>query len=231
MRTKYKKRAVDYLKNDTERLLSKDKLTLDNINNLFALKDSYLEIGPGKGKFIIDLASRFPNYNFLVIEINKTIAGTCLKNIEDHKLTNVYLICGNYFDYIDILKTIKFKGIFLNFSDPWPKKRHEKRRLTSDDFLKTYINILDDNGYIYFKTDNINFFEYSKKQFKKFRFKTIYESNDYKILGKLDAETEFELKYKEQGIKINRLILKNNVKSLEELNKLWDMQPSIIRRH
>ena len=220
MRTKYKKWAVDYLHSNFDHELNDESLTTENLLKIFSNKDVYLEIGPGKGQFIIEMASKFPNLTFLVIELNQTIAGMCLKNIDENELDNVYLIQGNYFKYVEILKKVKFCGIFLNFSDPWPKRKHEKRRLTSDDFIKSYIEILKDDGLIYFKSDNYGFYEYSKTQFDKFHFETIFESNDYNMLDDFDAETEFEQKFKEKGVKINRLILKKNENCKKEIEKL-----------
>ena len=118
------------------------------------------------------------------------------------------------------LKKSKFCGIFLNFSDPWPKKRHEKRRLTSPNFLIEYAKLLKEEGYIYFKTDNEDFYQYSYEEFNKFKRDIIYLNENYDCSNQdFDAETEFENRYKLQGIAIKRVILKKTKDTLLELPK------------
>lgn len=205
MRTKYKQWAVDYLKE------GKNILSLENKEDILSFineKETFLEIGPGKGQFILGLASRYPEINFLVVELNATVAGIALKKIDESELTNVKLIQGDFYNLVDIINEKSIEGIFLNFSDPWPKKRHERRRLTSDNFLKAYIKILKDDHKIYYKSDNFDFYTFSKEKFIEFGFDILEDLNDYKIIEEFDEETEFEKKYKENGIKINRLILK-----------------------
>lgn len=205
MRTKYKQWAVDYLKE------GKNILSLENKEDILSFineKQTFLEIGPGKGQFILGLAARYKEYNFLVVELNATVAGIALKKIDESELTNVKLIQGDFYNLVDLINEKSIEGIFLNFSDPWPKKRHERRRLTSDNFLKAYIKILKDDHNIYYKSDNFDFYTFSKEKFIEFGFDILEDLNDYKEIEEFDEETEFEKKYKENGIKINRLILK-----------------------
>ncbi len=206
MRTKFKKWAVDYLKE------SKNIFTLDDkdlIIEYLKLKPTYLEIGPGKGKFIIDLAKKYPDFNYLVVEINQTVAGIGLKNIDNNSLNNVKMIADDFYKLVDILPNESFDGIFLNFSDPRPKKRHEKRRLTSDLFLINYSKILKKNHKIYMKTDNDGLYEYSKENFLRYGYELEFDSIDYKEEHDFDACTEFESKYLLENIKIKKMILNN----------------------
>ena len=220
MRTKYKPWAVQYLSEHFE-----NQFTLENEESIKSLidfvsqKNTFLEIGPGKGQFILDLASRHKNINFLVCELNKTISGICLKKIDESNLENVKLISCDFYKLAEFLKKVQFCGVFLNFSDPWPKKRHTNRRLTSDNFLVEYSKILKLNHYIYFKTDNDKFYEYSKENFEKYKWKEIYINEDYKVLDDFDAETEFESKFKNEGIKIKRLILEKTNDTIKEVIK------------
>ena len=213
MRTKFKKWAVDYL-NESKNIFN---INDEDLLKYITSKKTYLEIGPGKGKFIIELASKNPDVNFLVVEINQTIAGICLKNIDDSNLTNIKLIADDFYRLTEILPQKIFEGIFLNFSDPWPKKRHEKRRLTSPLFLINYAKILKDDKFIYFKTDNDGFYEYSKEMFLKYNFEIIYDNTDYKEDYEFDAYTEFENKYISEGIKIKKMILKKGSNTIYEV--------------
>lgn len=217
MRVKYNQKSVDYLSENLQNQLRLEDFSNEIKTFLDDSKPLFLEIGPGKGKFIIDLALKNPDKNFIVVEINKTIAGYCLKGIDKAGLTNVRLVANDFYKLVDLLEEEKFDGIFLNFSDPWPKKRHEKRRLTSDNFFKAYYKILKKDHYIYFKSDNFKFYEYSYEQALKFNYEIVYNNNDYKEEDEFDSMTEYETKYLNKGIKINRMILKKVEETKDEI--------------
>ena len=120
----------------------------------------YIEIGMGKGNFILENAKRYPNINFIGIEKYDSIMALAIKKIEKEKLSNLKLIRMNALDILNVFNH-EIDKIYLNFSDPWPKDRHAKRRLTSDVFLSKYDEIFKNNGVIEMKTDNIGLFEYS----------------------------------------------------------------------
>ena len=219
MRTRYKEWAVNYLKENfsNQFVINEDEAEINRIREFISGDNSYLEIGPGKGRFILDIASRYPDKKFLVIELDRTISGITLNKIDESNLKNVKLICGDFYNLSKILDSSRFQGVFLNFSDPWPKKRHEKRRLTSPNFLVEYAKILVPDGKIFFKTDNDKFFEYSREMFTTYKWKFIYENLDYSVIDYFDGETEFENRYKTQGIKIKRLILQKDCSTLKEV--------------
>ncbi|MDY2728254.1 MAG: tRNA (guanosine(46)-N7)-methyltransferase TrmB [Candidatus Onthovivens sp.] len=217
MRVKYSQKSVDYLKNSLKNQFLIEDLSKDNFLNFSKQKDLFLEIGPGKGKFIIELAKKYPDYNFLVVEINKTIAGYCLKAIDRSELTNVKLVADDFYKIVDCLEPNSIDGIFLNFSDPWPKKRHTKRRLTSDNFFKAYYKILKLNHNIYIKSDNKPFFDYSYDQALKFKYSVLSLCEDYKDDDEFDSVTEYEEKFFNKGIKINRMILKKSEDTIDEI--------------
>lgn len=221
MRSRYKPWAVEYLKSNFKHQFTiGENEDFSLIEEYVLSRPTYLEIGPGKGQFILNLAKRFPEFNFLVIELDKSIAGATLKKIDEAEIDNVKLIAGNFYDLAKGLKKSTFCGIFLNFSDPWPKKRHEKRRLTSPSFLIEYAKILQEEGYIYFKTDNSDFYQYSYEEFNKFKRDIIYLNENYDCSNQdFDVETEFENRYKLQGIAIKRVILRKNKDTLLELPK------------
>lgn len=218
MRTKYKPKAVEYLNTHFENQFKiDDEIFKEALKEFVLSKETYLEIGPGKGQFILNMAQKFPQYNFLVCELNPTICGIALKKIDESKLTNIKLIYGDFYKLRDILSEDIFSGLFLNFSDPWPKRRHKKRRLTSDLFLVEYAKVLKNNALIYFKTDNDGLYEYSLEKFKEYNWEIVLNSLDYNILDEFDAPTEFETRYKNQGIKIKRLILRKTCNTIKKV--------------
>lgn len=124
----------------------------------------YIEIGMGKGDFILENAHNNPDINYIGIEKYDSIIALAIKKIEKYDLNNLKLI---RMDAVDINNVFSHEidQIFLNFSDPWPKERHAKRRLTSDIFLNKYDDIFRENALIEMKTDNRGLFEYSLVSF------------------------------------------------------------------
>ncbi len=209
MRVKFKRWAVDYLESSKENqfsLLDEDK---ERLSSFICEKKTYIEIGPGKGEFILAIAEKFPNLNFIVIELNKTIAGICLKKIDESKLTNVKLVAGDFYLFANQINKNSIEGLFLNFSDPWPKRKHRNRRLTSERFLLNYAFVLKIGGKIYQKTDNLDLFNYSLEQYKENNWKINDVNLEYNTLEDFDAETEYEHKFKSKGNKIYRAIVEN----------------------
>ena len=166
----------------------------------------YIEIGMGKGDFILENAKTYPNINFIGIEKYDSILARAIQKIETQDLVpNLRLL---RMDAKEIEKAFgnEVDRIYLNFSDPWPKKRHSERRLTSDTFLKKYDNIFKNEKTIIMKTDNLNLFEYS----------LVTLSNNGYILKKVSLDlhnsdieynimTEYEKKFVNNNIKINYL--------------------------
>ena len=169
--------------------------TLFNNNNPI-----YLEIGMGKGKFILENAKNNPNINYIGIEKNGSVLSYAIKKIEEYKLNNLKLICFDA-NKIDELFSKDIDLLYLNFSDPWPKNRHEKRRLTSNSFLEKYDKIFKKDRLIEMKTDNQGLFEYSLISLVNNGYKI--EDISLDLTNKEDfinVRTEYEEKY----------ILKNN---------------------
>ncbi len=121
----------------------------------------YLEIGMGKGDFILELARRNPNINYIGLEKFPSVIVVAMDKLVLSKLPNVILVCFDASNLTEIFEDSEIDKIYLNFSDPWPKARHAKRRLTSKTFLNTYEQILKKGAHIEFKTDNRGLFEYS----------------------------------------------------------------------
>ncbi|MBE0700674.1 MAG: tRNA (guanosine(46)-N7)-methyltransferase TrmB [Acholeplasmataceae bacterium] len=121
-------------------------------------KRVFLEIGSGKGKFITDMAKDHPHDLFVAMEININVCYRILQKKEAMNLDNLIIILGDATNLLDYISDSQIDGIFLNFSDPWPKKKHHKRRLTSPIFLEKYLVILKHDGFIQFRTDHADFF-------------------------------------------------------------------------
>ena len=157
-----------------------------------------IEIGTGKGKYIISLAIDNPNINYIGIEKYDSPLVSAVKKLEDLELPNLKLICFDAYNINDIFDH-EIDKIYLNFSDPWPKKRHEKRRLTSKIFLDKYDSIFKSKKEIEMKTDNDALYEYSMESFMENGYEVIKTDTNY-----LDKyTTEYEDKFISLGKNIN----------------------------
>ena len=162
----------------------------------------YIEIGMGKGDFILQNAINYPNINFIGIEKFDSIMALAIKKIEQNTINNLKLIRMDALN-IDEVFDKEVSKIFLNFSDPWPKKRHAKRRLTSDVFLSKYDSVFKDEHIIEMKTDNQNLFEYSLISFNENGYKINEISLDLHNGDKEDnIMTEYEMKFSTQNKRI-----------------------------
>ena len=202
MRTKFKAWTVPYLEEHTEVLLKPE--------DLIALTYSYnLEIGSGKGQFLIDMARKFPELYFIGVERNTTCAGiTAKKLVEAEGIKNAKLVYDNADIVLLNLKDESVDNIFLNFSDPWPKKRHAKRRLSAPSYLDNYYRILKKGGKLIIKTDNIDLFAFTKETLEGSKFILESITDDYTERDNFDAETEYEKSFREQGVAIHRVVVR-----------------------
>lgn len=162
-----------------------------------------VEIGAGKGRFITTLAELHPETNFVAVERQTTAAGMILRTKLAKKLTNLQIVRGDAENLTSFFGPHTVQVIYLNFSDPWPKHRHEKRRLTYKDFLVSYQQLLKEGGKLRFKTDNAGLFAYSLKSMNNFGLHFDFVSLDLhhadrKILAK-NIETEYEHKFAKAG--------------------------------
>lgn len=165
----------------------------------------HIEIGTGKGRFITGMAKANPDINYIGIELADSVIVTALDRIIEEELSNVKLLNVNANDLREHFDKGEVDRVYLNFSDPWPKKRHAKRRLTYKSFLEIYENILVDKGEIHFKTDNQGLFESSLMSFSGYGMLLTYVSLD---LHNSDYEgnimTEYEEKFSSKGNRIYR---------------------------
>ncbi len=171
----------------------------------------HLEIGTGKGQFLMQLAAQNPDINYLGIERADSVIYRAVQKLESDPIPNLFFVCA-WADYIEeYFDNSEISRIYLNFSDPWPKDRHAKRRLTSDGFLKMYSNILAPNGQLIFKTDNRGLFDFSVEEMQSnqhgFSLDDVcYDLHADPIRSEGNVMTEYEAKFSANGTPINRMI-------------------------
>lgn len=147
--------------NSSPYIILNPNLFISDWKNVFNNENPiYVEIGMGKGDFILENAKMYPDINFIGIEKYDSIIALAIKKINKEKLNNLRLIRMDAINILDVFNH-EIDKIFLNFSDPWPRERHAKRRLTSEVFLNKYDEIFKKTKVIEMKTDNQNLFEYS----------------------------------------------------------------------
>ena len=170
----------------------------------------YLEIGMGKGDFIIENAKKYPNINFIGIEKYDSVIVRALQKLENEDLINLKLIRIDA-KFLDELFFHEVDRIYLNFSDPWPKKRHTERRLTSHTFLRKYDSVLKKEKKLYIKTDNTSLFEFSLESLTQYGYFIDKVSLDlHNSDVKDNIMTEYEKKFVEDNMKIYYLVVKKN---------------------
>ena len=199
MRTKFKAWAEPYINEHPEVMCPFDKLNEQG--------SYYLEIGSGKGQFLLDMALKFSKLTFIGVERNVTCCGFTAKKLVENNITNAKLVFADAGQITPSINDASVDGIFLNFSDPWPKKRHSKRRLTSESFLAEYYRILKKGAKLIFKTDNYDLFTYSLEIISVSSFKLVEANYSYDGKDEFDATTEYEKSFREEGQPIYRLIL------------------------
>ena len=168
----------------------------------------YIEVGMGKGQFIMTLAQQNPDINYVGIEKYSSVLVRAIEKQEELELPNLYFIRMEAEYIADVFAPDEVSGIYLNFSDPWPKDRHARRRLTSVQFLERYEQILKKEGHVVFKTDNRDLFEFSLEQ--------VEEAEHWKLLNHTfdlhnskyvegNVMTEYETRFVEKGNAICRM--------------------------
>ena len=167
----------------------------------------YIEVGSGKVQFITQMAQKYPDRNFIAVEIQESAIAVILQKQVELKLPNLQLLLGNGAALTTFFAENEVAGVYLNFSDPWPKTRHEKRRLTYKSFLAEYQQIMQPTGYLRFKTDNQGLFEYSLMSLNDYGmvFDDISLDLHNSELAEDNIQTEYEEKFSKRGQVIYRL--------------------------
>ena len=197
---------------DIKLLSYKDYVLRDNIE---ALKGKWIEkfnnnnpihveFGTGRGKFITTLATQNPDINYIAFEIKEEVLIKGVEKAVEANLNNILFAWADVKNILDYFDEDELSRVYVNFCDPWPKKRWAKRRLTHTNFLNMYEKVLNENGELHFKTDNQNLFEFSLNEIS---------ANDWQLknisldLANSDFEnvtTEYEDKFMSYGMKIYR---------------------------
>jgi tRNA (guanine-N7-)-methyltransferase len=166
----------------------------------------YAEFGGGKGRFIVGMARKHPEINFIMADAVTEVALKAAELARESGLENVKIILFDLRHVLDIFAEGELDRIYLNFSDPWPKRRHYKRRLTYRGFLSNYKTVLKKDGWIHFKTDNRSLFEFSLNEFAELDLIMRKISLDLHKQDELDnVMTEYEEKFSSQGYPIFRV--------------------------
>lgn len=192
----------DFTINEPDKMKGKWKEVFGNGNPI------HLEIGTGKGRFITTLAAQNPEINYIGIEKYSSVLIRALQKQDELKLPNLIFLRMEAEEIEDIFEKGEIDKIYLNFSDPWPKDRHSKRRLTSRQFFARYDNILKQDGKVEFKTDNRTLFDFSLAEVEEAGWKLDAVTYDLhnSPMNEGNIMTEYEIRFSEMGVPINKLI-------------------------
>ena len=168
----------------------------------------HIEVGMGKGRFIVDMALAHPEINYIGIEKYSSVLLRALEKRRELEIENLYFIRMDAEEICQVFAPGEVNRIYLNFSDPWPKDRHAKRRLTSVQFLERYDQILVPEGHLEFKTDNMDLFTFSEESVAEAGWELMYSTRDlhHSPYGEGNIMTEYEEKFSSQGNPICKLI-------------------------
>ncbi|PPE05802.1 tRNA (guanosine(46)-N7)-methyltransferase TrmB [Williamsoniiplasma lucivorax] len=218
MRLRNKQWTHDFLKKHAQYLIDWNENKKINAQNFFGNNNPiYLEIGAGKGQFIIANAIQNPHINYIAMEKETTVVGVALKRaiqtLGEEKMTNLKFLNKFAENLLLMFEQNSVDHLFLNFSDPWPKAKHFKKRLTYTGFLDIYAQILKPNGILQFKTDNDGLFAFSLEQItQRPNWKLIVQTDDLYDDEQLlvnNIPTEYETKFHQMNKNINMLSIQN----------------------
>lgn len=201
MRLRFKENAIPEMKEnpliyfDVKENKGKWKEIFGNDNEI------YLEIGSGRGDFLIEFAKDNPAINFIGLEVNTNAFVVASRKIRENELTNVRGLIADAENLEEIFENEEISRIYLNFSTPWPKRRHHKRRLSHERFLNRYKNIIKDKAILELKTDNKELFEASCKYFEEFSM-DIIEKDENISEEKSKYISEYERKFRNKNMPI-----------------------------
>lgn len=171
----------------------------------------WLEVGMGKGQFIMELARRHPEINFIGVEMYSSVLIRAVQKRETEELENLLFLRSDARTLPECFAPGEVGRIFLNFSDPWPKDRHAKRRLTSRQFLERYTKILEQDGLVEFKTDNHDLYIFSLEEREAAGWQLLYCTEDLhhdRDMMRENVMTEYEERFSAQGNPICKMVIR-----------------------
>jgi tRNA (guanine-N7-)-methyltransferase len=206
LRQRNKPWADDFLRENTHLVIPNPSEHNNRWSEVFGNDNPiHVEVGTGKGQFIVGMAKQYPHINFIGIELSKSVIVTAAEKVQESGQENIRLIQENAENILELFAENEVSTLYLNFSDPWPKNKHEKRRLTFHKFLTLYETVLKPNGELIFKTDNRGLFEYSLVSFSEYRILLQEISLDlHKDHDPENVMTEYEEKFSAKGQPIYR---------------------------
>ncbi|WP_054636394.1 tRNA (guanosine(46)-N7)-methyltransferase TrmB [Thalassobacillus sp. C254] len=206
MRLRNKPWAMEYLQSHPEYVITNPEDIQSWKQHFGTDHPLHVEVGTGKGKFLKDMSEKYPNINFIGVEKYESVLVSGVEKAVESKPTNLAFIHADVNNLFDYFKENEIDQLYINFTDPWPKARHEKRRLTYKGFLSKYKKVLKNNGEIHFKTDNQGLFEYSIESMSSFGMILKNVSLDlHKSSWDDNVMTEYEEKFSKKNYRIYRL--------------------------
>ena len=211
MRLRKKPHTLEKLENFSDFVTTEkiDSSRAGNWKKIFGNENPlHVELGTGKGDFICAMAEKNPQINFVGLEMEAEVVLKAARKIDEKNLPNVKIIVFNVNQIEEIFAENEIDRLYINFCDPWPKKRHAKRRLTYITFLQKYKKILKPAGEIHFKTDNRALFDFSLEQFELANLKVTDVSYDlHADEPPENVRTEYENRFSAAGVPINRCVV------------------------
>ncbi len=207
MRARHKAWALPFLEEHPEIVISSPK----EHEAAFLSSPLYLEIGAGKGDFVLAMSEK--GGQWIALERETSISGLLAKKVLASEKKNILVYPADFDEAYESLKPYAFDGIYLNFSDPWPKKKHWKRRLTTEARLREMASLLKENGSLYFKSDNQALYEFTKEEASKIIELHLVDDQPLYTFDEVhDAMSEYERNFRSQNLPIHRLVYQKTQK-------------------
>ncbi|MFD2671199.1 tRNA (guanosine(46)-N7)-methyltransferase TrmB [Marinicrinis sediminis] len=238
MRLRRRRDTRQYLENETGLVQLRPEEHKGNWHAFFGNdRPTYVELGMGKGNFISEMSAKFPEINFIGVDMYDELIRKASEKArevhgkaEEEQIPNLALLLVNVQQLTDIFAENEIAKIFLNFSDPWPKKRHAPRRLTHEGFLRKYAEVLNDDGILQLRTDSVTLFEFSLNSFADcgLRMRNIHLDLHREGEPEEHVYTEYERKFVEQGVRIHQCeVLMGKKALLDHEKRLQSVQSEV----